>query len=224
MKKYHSIILIVVIIVIAIASWFLLMPRELNVLIIGNYDKQTNSYTEFIYSYIEEYDKGKYGIVFVDDKNNSETKYEYTGFPNDKGITTDKDNTVVKVLNESYLVISYKTKGISSSYLKDHIEDQLVRLNDDKTSEVLYTSLQDSRIIYSNGERVLVFNASDCSYELFDYSENKTVKTVESKVGKMFDEYDFIINLDDGTLEVSGTRVPIRNIKIESFNLEEIMK
>ena len=219
MKKKWILIFLSCIVPIILLASFAFYPKEVSLRYCFNYDESLGEIVDERTAYINIEEEN---IIVYDANGRIENKYNYNGFPMDINISDNRDNVESLLLYEDYVIVSFKNKSLYHSFLKDHIEDQLIELDDNNNNALVLNSCsKNERIIYGNNKELIVFDGVDNSIKIINNSQKEIIKTIKLKTNIFLPCYDFEVVTDEEIIIIKEYGLSIITLPIGVFNLND---
>lgn len=121
------------------------------------------------------------------------------------------------VVSDDYAVSIIKCDGMHHFYLKKHILDELLYLNNDTgCAEVVYECAGYNRILFAYDDVVVIYNGERNSMQYISLIDDTILYETVLNLDQTRSKYSVDINLSAGTIEITRIR---QILPFESFTL-----
>ncbi len=111
------------------------------------------------------------------------------------------------VISDKYAVSIIKRDGMHHFYLKQHILDELLYLNDDTgCAEVVYKCYGYNRILFAYDDVVAIYNGEENSIQYISLEDNTILYETELNLVQSWSYYSAWVDLSSGTIEFYRSR------------------
>lgn len=225
-RKYFVIILDVFLAAAYLTGIIFFLNRSMSTHIFIASDVETGCFLE---SKQNEYDTIL--LEYYNENIDYEPKYKYykyalpVGSSGNSYVNMDYDSAwYAYVIDDNYVIVSYKKDGMHSFKLRSHIADQLLYLNDStKCSEVIFEAYGANRILCGNKNTAVIYNGERNSIQYISVDDKKLLNEQSLNLKQKHYTYSIEVNTYKSTIDVYGSLFAVGldffNISEESFSI-----